>query len=70
MKLYGLLLLMLLTACSTSVIENEANDSALCEGLREPIDTFVDVIIREQKNTPDEVIIKGTRVVKGYDSVC
>ena len=64
---------MLLTACSTSGIEiktREATDSAICEGLREPIDTFVDVVIKEQKNTPDEVIIKGTRVVKGYDSVC
>jgi len=63
-------LLMLTTACSISGIDKEANDSALCEGLKEPIDTWADTILEHQKETPAPVIIAGTRVIKGYDGGC
>jgi len=70
MRVFVLLLPMLITACSISATGTEANDSALCEGLKAPVDEFVEVLIDKQKETPDEVIIKGTTVVKGYDSGC
>jgi len=64
----------LLTACGISttdkVTDKEAADSALCDGLSEPIDTLADTLLENQKKTPAPVIISGTRVIKGYDSGC
>jgi hypothetical protein len=63
---------MLTTACATSTIEKvtdrEAIDAAACE-LSVPIDELANAIIDNQKNTPDEVIIKGTTVIKGFDGL-
>lgn len=66
--------MMLLTACSISGIEKATNqkatDSALCSGLKEPIDKAVDTTLQYQKDTPAPVVNDWTSVVKGYDSVC
>lgn len=78
MKLYALLLVMLLTACGTSKVEQikervivrESADSALCSGLKDPVDDLAGALLKRQKETPDEIIIKGTTLIKGYDSVC
>jgi hypothetical protein len=63
-----------MTACSTSnvdkVTDRVSTDSALCEGLKDPVDKFADAVLRNHKNTPDEVIIEGTKVIKGYDAGC
>lgn len=65
------LLTMPLIACSTSgSVSLEAIDSALCAGLQEPVDTFVDALVQNAEKTPAEVINEGTRVVKGYDAGC
>lgn len=65
---------MLLTACGISskdkAVDAKSTDSALCEGLKEPVDTFVNTMINYHEKTPAPVINHGTRVVKGYDSVC
>ena len=66
---------MLLTACSTSgtvppEVELEASDSALCEGLKTPVDEFVEILLRRHKETPAEVINGGTKVVRGFDAEC
>jgi hypothetical protein len=61
---------MLLTACSISETDKVVSDGALCDGLSEPIDTFADTLLKYQKETPAQVIITGTRVIKGYDSGC
>ena len=50
--------------------ELEAQDSALCEALKDPVDDFANEVIKQQKNTPDGVIIKGTVVIRGYDEGC
>lgn len=50
--------------------ELEARDSALCGGLKAPVDDLVDAIISNKEKTPDEVIIKGTVVIRGYDEGC
>lgn len=67
-------LMMLLGACSISeidkAIDGKSTDSALCEGLSEPMDTFVNTLLEYQQKTPAPVINQGTRVVKGFDSVC
>ena len=63
--------LMLLTACATSgIVTNEANDSALCTELKEPIDSLADTLLDFQGNTPAEVINGGTRVIRGFDAGC
>lgn len=63
-----------MTACTTSNVGNVAarkgTDSAICIGLEQPVDSFVAAMLRNKENTPDEVIIEGTRVVKGYDAAC
>lgn len=65
---------MLMTACSTSslgkALDREASSAALCEGLKVPLDDFAGELVTRQKNTPDEVIIKGTKVIRIVDSGC
>jgi len=67
-------LLMLTTACSISATDRatdkEAADSALCDGLSDPIDNWADIILNYQRETPAPVIVAGTRVIKGYDAGC
>jgi len=74
MKVFVAPLTMLLTACSISgtdkVVSDRAASGALCDGLSEPIDTFADTLLEYHKETPAQVIITGTRVIKGYDSGC
>ncbi len=70
MRLFVLPLLLLTTACSTLTVDNEANDSALCEGLRVPVDDLAEALLSNKEKTPDEVIIRGTTVIRGYDSGC
>ena len=74
MRLCVIPLTLLMTACSISAtdkaVNREASDGALCEGLNEPVDSFAASLLYYKKDTPDEVIIRGTRVVKGYDSEC
>lgn len=66
-----LVLVMPLTACSSLGIgSQEAINAALCDGLREPVDTFADILLEHQRNTPAEVINGGTRVIRGYDAGC
>jgi hypothetical protein len=48
----------------------KARDSALCEALEVPVDDLAGAIVTNQKETPDEVIIKGTTVIRGYDAGC
>jgi len=50
--------------------DREAADNALCGGLKDPVDDLADAIIINQKETPAQVIVTGTRVIKGYDSEC
>ena len=63
-----------LAVCGCSGIDattaRQANDSALCAELREPVDTWVEAMLDNQEKTPEPVIVTGTRVVKGYDSGC
>lgn len=70
MKLLVLLPVMFLTACSTSVLDREVNDTALCRGLIAPTDKFAETVIRNSTNTPEQVIIDGTALVKTIDAGC
>lgn len=70
MKLLVLPLGLLLTACSTSAIDREVNDTALCRGLIAPTDTLAETILRNSSNTPDQVIIDGTTLIKTIDAGC
>jgi hypothetical protein len=74
MKVFVVPLTALLMGCSISAsdraTDKEAADSALCDGLSEPMDTLADTLLEYQKKTPAPVIISGTRVIKGYDSGC
>lgn len=85
-------LIVLLTACSTSetevdkqvAIELQSKDSALCQGLRVPIEVNSDsllvlgeVLEEHKENTPPEVFRQGEQVILdsstviiGYDSIC
>jgi hypothetical protein len=69
-----LITMMLLPACGISNLDRalakEAANSALCSGLKEPIDAAVEVTIRLQKETPAQVINHWTSVVVGYDEGC
>lgn len=50
--------------------ELESRDSALCGGLKGPIDDLAGAILDNQQKTPKEVILKGTVVIRGYDEGC
>ena len=58
------------TSVKDKVLDREASDNALCAGLKEPVDSLANSLLKWQKNTPSEVITEGTRVIKGYDSEC
>ena len=70
MKLSVLPPLLLTTACSISAIGNEANDSALCESLSTPVDTFAETLLTNAEKTPAAVVTTGVTVVKGFDAGC
>lgn len=61
-------------SCSISetdrLINREATDSALCERLKVPINELADELILEQEKTPTGVILKGSKVIRGYDGGC
>ena len=64
----ALALLLMLGACvSTSL---QATDNAICIELKVPIDSLATTLVAEQEKTPDEVIIKGSTVVRGFDKAC
>lgn len=47
------------------------NTSAgICDGLHDAIDDHAESIVENQKETPAQVIITGTRVIRGYDEGC
>lgn len=58
---------MLLSSCSSVKVETSAG---ICEGLELPVDDLADALLDNQKETPDPVLITGTRVIKGYDAGC
>lgn len=63
--------MMLLTACnSLKVVDQTANDGALCTELQVPVNELADALLRWQKETPAEVINRGATVVRGFDSGC
>lgn len=77
-KFTPIVVLPFLTACTVPqalvdrevAIALEAQDSALCEALDGPIDDLANTIVREQKNTPSDVITRGTVVIRGFDEGC
>jgi hypothetical protein len=68
MRLSTLLIpsMMLLSSCASV----NSSSSGVCDGLREPVDTFADTLLDYAKETPEPVILSGTRVIKGYDAGC
>lgn len=77
-KYVPLLFVGLLSACTVpqSLVDREvaialeSQDSALCEALDGPVDDLANTIVREQKNTPSDVITRGTVVIRGFDEGC
>lgn len=70
MKKILLLITLLISSCSQTELATLNTTSAICEGLKEPIDTLAETLVEEQEKTPDRVLINGTRVIKGYDVGC
>lgn len=59
------------TACgSLGIVNQKANDSALCSELKTPVDDLANSLLDNQEKTPANVINKGTVVIRGYDAGC
>lgn len=63
------LLALLLSGCTSSLML-ESNDSAICLALGPEVNSLAKILIEQQEKTPDEVIIQGTKVIKGFDAGC
>lgn len=70
MKYIVLPLVMFLTACSTSAIETNSLDTALCRGLAVPTDRFADSLLKNGNQTPKDVVLDGSFLVQVIDAGC
>lgn len=62
---------MFLASCSISeTVDLGSTSQAICNGFETPIEQLADSILDNQENTPEEIILRGTQVIRVYDGVC
>lgn len=73
MKLLVIPLLLLTSACLRFGEEDRRpveTDSVVCEGLKDPIEDYVQAVKDNIEKTPTPVLVTGAGVVKVYDVGC
>ena len=70
MKLSVIVLVTSTVLLSSCASVNQVSDSGLCSGLIGPIDDHAQALFDENQKVPASVMLTGTRVIAGFDSVC
>lgn len=58
---------MLLSSCARDIPKTSAG---ICKGLKGAVDKHAETLYEFYPETPDEVLLSGVAVIRGYDAGC